>query len=438
MAIKLWLNSSPLSHSSPSLKSRYVIQAFCIGISVIAGVFLTYWLLNHSLVNRALQQEAEHYWGLLEQDSSAPLPNTKNLRGYLLPRDRAIVPKELYDIPLGYHDGFHFSCCNLVYVSSNGDGQKLLLFFNSRQVGSLIYLFGLLPLSIALIALYLSLWFSYRLAKRLMSPAIALANQVRSANLLKLRKGDFNPQNPLFSGDKDVMTLAAALDDMAGRVQSFVARERQFTQDVSHELRSPIAVIQMAAERLLSRSADPDNKDYIRKIAMAAKDMEGLTNFFLMMAREEHSQLPREPVILSEIVETEIDKLSLIAKQKGIVLTKTEYDRGDVLASETVVAILVGNLLRNALLYTDQGHIEVAIYRDSIIISDTGVGMDPAVIAKVFDTFERGAVDIDNRQGFGVGLSIVKRFCRRFGWAIDLRSTPGEGTRVSILFKEPE
>jgi signal transduction histidine kinase len=101
-------------------------------------------------------------------------------------------------------------------------------------------------------------------------------------------------------------------------------------------------------------------------------------------------------------------------------------------APERVLAVLIGNLLRNAFSYTDRGEVEVTIAAQGVVIRDTGVGIAPEQLAEIYRPFARGASA--RRGGFGVGISIVRRLSDRFGWPVRIESEPGVGTRIESAF----
>jgi signal transduction histidine kinase len=102
-----------------------------------------------------------------------------------------------------------------------------------------------------------------------------------------------------------------------------------------------------------------------------------------------------------------------------------------VFAPEKILESVIGNLLRNAVAYADQGEVRVIIENDMLVIDDTGPGMSDEEVGKLFKPFTRGQ---RRRGGFGVGLTIVKRLTRRFEWPFSVDSEPGRGTRVEIRF----
>ena len=100
-------------------------------------------------------------------------------------------------------------------------------------------------------------------------------------------------------------------------------------------------------------------------------------------------------------------------------------------APESVLESVIGNLLRNALAYTDAGQVAVYIDQSSIAIEDTGPGMSPGEVEKAFQPYYRNQ---RQRGGFGVGLTIVRRLTDRFDWALDVDSEVSQGTRVQVSF----
>ncbi|MEO0442764.1 MAG: HAMP domain-containing sensor histidine kinase [Pseudomonadota bacterium] len=214
-------------------------------------------------------------------------------------------------------------------------------------------------------------------------------------------------------------------------MQDFVERERNFTRDVSHELRSAITVIKMASE-LLGTSSTDAQAPLLDKINRASKDMQELTEFFLILAREESLETRQSSILVNDIVSAEADKLSLMSAQKDVPIIIEHEAQCRVKAPEKVLSVLIGNVLRNSLLYTEAGKVTVSISAQRLCVLDTGIGISQEKLATIFDCFERG--EGHSQDGFGIGLSIVKRLCNKFHWSLDLASEKHKGTNISIAF----
>jgi signal transduction histidine kinase len=96
----------------------------------------------------------------------------------------------------------------------------------------------------------------------------------------------------------------------------------------------------------------------------------------------------------------------------------------------SLLGIVVANLVRNSFNYTDRGHVCVILDSDCLTVADTGQGIPVEALDKVFQRLYRGA----DSQGAGIGLSLVKKICDRYGWTIRLQSQPGIGTTAHLRF----
>ena len=403
-------------------------QAFYISVAVLVSMFAAGKLMENVLIEQALQSEADYYWDRVQEEDTRDLPDTMNLTVF-----RAGVGDGIPDEMASLEPGLHSQSDprdQIIYVSER-DSERIVLVFESEQVDDLVLLFGIVPLALALIVIYLSTYLAYRVSRRAVSPMVRLAQSVQA-----LDPADPDPQD-LFNdtdleADDEIRVLANALEDLVLRVGEFAERERRFTRDASHELRTPLTVIKMAVDRL---ERDPDvtgsSAETLQRIRSSAEDMEHLTKAFLLLARETDRGLARDWVSVNEIAETELARAQMIAANDQV---SARVEQGNVLlvyAPEQIVESVIGNLLRNAVSYTEEGQVTVRVSGDTITIEDTGPGMDPQQVEEVFKPFVSRQ---RQRGGFGVGLTIVRRLTDRFGWKVDVNSEPGRGTRVSVRF----
>jgi signal transduction histidine kinase len=409
------------------LGRSFLLQAALIGAAAVVGVFLASLLLEGVLIRQALREEAAHFWSQRTRDAAFPPPATFNLTGYL---DTA--PPPLEGLAAGYHECVIDGVEAVVYVTER-NGNRLYLLFDNSSVGRLATVFGLLPLAMVLLVLYLSTWLAFRTSRRAFSPIIALARAVRGLDPAVPDPAQLDPARLPRDADDEVRELADALARYAQRLNEFVARERDFTRDASHELRSPLTVIQVAAGVL---EADPALGDTSRRslarIVRAARDMEELTSAFLLLARETQTGLPLEATCVNDVVADELERARLLGAGKPIESRLIASHELYVDAPEKVLPVLLGNLLRNAFSYTDAGEVTVAIGAECVVIRDTGVGIAPGRVDAMYRPFVRG--DGSRRGGHGVGLTIVRRLSDRFGWPVTIDSRPGIGTHVEIRF----
>jgi signal transduction histidine kinase len=416
------------------INRAFILQGLFISIAAILSVFFAKIVLEETLIKEAIRQEAEYFWQQYRSDKYFPLPDTQNLTGYF---DTASLPDDIKTkLPLS--QGFHESeDQGVVVYKTRLQNKDLYLLYYRTQVDSLAMYYGLFPLTLILVFLYTTLWLSYRYSHRMVSPVSWLANQVNkidfNAKEISLIELDKIP----FETDDEIQLLANSITHLGERLDNFIERERNFTRDASHELRSPLTVIRIASDMLLSeQELTPPAQKSVLKIKRAADDMEDLTEAFLLLARESDNALSTDEVCINDIIDEEIDRAQAFNRTKRIPINVSSTDRLLIPAADKVVSVLLGNLIRNAILYTEHGHIDITVTHSSVIIKDSGIGMPEDQVEQIFSPFYRG--NNTATVGHGVGLTIVKRLSDRFGWPLRIDSAPEKGTRIEILFKAAE
>jgi signal transduction histidine kinase len=413
----------------------FVLQVVAISFATVLGVYGAATVLEDVLIRRALTGEADFFWQRRAHEPQAPAPQTNNMTGYLVAAGASTqsLPEVLRRLEPGYQrvPGEHGEV--LAFVSDGPSG-RLYLVFNQEQVGRLAFLFGFMPLILVLIIIYITTWLAYRASRRALSPVVALAKVVRDWDPKEPDLAALSPERLSSDPDGDVETLARALHGFASRIEEFIARERDFTRDASHEMRSPLTVIKVAAEVLQEEELSPFGQRTVVRIQRSAQDMEALMEAFLILAREADTGLPEEDFIVNDIVREEVERAQPLVAGRPLTLALDEPGAFALHAPPKVLAVLVGNLIRNACLYTESGEVRTTIGMDFIRIQDSGIGMSEEEVARAFQPFFRGGRS--RRGGHGVGLTIVKRLSDRFSWPVEMTSEMGHGTCVTIHFPQ--
>lgn len=403
-------------------------QAVYISIAVLVSMFVAGLLIEDVLIKQALEGEAEYYWERVGRSGSDALPDTRNLTVFREGLGAGIPPGLA-----GLEKGFHRRDKPrevIIFVSEHG-GEVAYLVFEAEQVDELVFLFGFVPLALALIVIYLSTYLAYRVSRRAVSPLVSLAQSVQ-----KLDPAEPDPAqlrfDPELETDDEIRVLSSALEDLVVRIGEFTERERHFTRDASHELRTPLTVIKMALDRLdRDTGIDESSRATLQRIRNSADDMESLTKAFLLLAREMDQGLAREWVCVNDVAAHELERARMVIPNSDLGTRIEQDNRIMVFAPEKIVESVIGNLVRNAVTYTDSGEVCIRISGQTVTIEDTGPGMEAKEVSKVFKPFVQRQRP---RGGFGVGLTIVKRLTDRFGWPVEMESEPGSGTRVSVSF----
>jgi signal transduction histidine kinase len=164
------------------------------------------------------------------------------------------------------------------------------------------------------------------------------------------------------------------------------------------------------------------------------EDMEALLETLLLLAREEELAAPAEPVLVNEVVSNQLDILRFLAERGCNQTQLSEENELRIRVPRKVLEIVLSNLIRNALTYTQKGCVTVTVTANSVRVSDTGMGMSQEELQNAFEPFFRAEPSRTVTKGHGLGLSIVRRLSRQFGWTVLTASQPNEGTSVEVQF----
>ncbi|HSD16964.1 MAG TPA: HAMP domain-containing sensor histidine kinase [Thermomonas sp.] len=292
---------------------------------------------------------------------------------------------------------------------------------------------SVVAIAIGLLAVAIVSWLGYRATRRAVAPMDWLVRVVARWDPQHPDTDALAPVNLPDEVQGDVRKMAEALHALGQRLETYVARERDFTRDASHELRTPLTVIRVATDLIgHDDGLSARSRRSLTRIQDATESMESLMSALLLLARDSDVPLEIEDFDVREVVEHEIDKVRPALEDKGVALVLDVQAQPILHAPPRVLQVILFNLLSNAARFTDAGTVHVRLLQDRVEIEDTGIGMDAAALARAFEPFYRAS--IEQPVGSGLGLSIAQRLGQRCGWPLQLTSAPGQGTRACILF----
>lgn len=429
-----------MSYGLPrKIRIVFIVQVVLVTLMVVAGAWLVSVMARQALFRELLREDATYYWERYAQDPSVLPPDTRRVRGIRVDADAAGKPGStglwpLQQLAPGFHDTGADQAGGqwLVWVE-DGPGGRLYLLYERDHAQKLVLWVAVVPVLLTLLAIYLASWYAYRASRNLIVPVNWLARQVAQWDPGQPDASALDPRRlgPDVKGES--RQLAIALHDMARRVGEHIQREHDFTRDASHELRTPLTVIRVATDVALADSdLKPRQARGLQRIARATADMEAVIESQLILARESQTSAQIQQVAVARLVEEEagLAREQLAGRPVGLELEITGSPQ--LQTSERALRVVVRHLLENACLYTEQGHIDLKLDEAALEVSDTGIGMDGDALMRAFEPFYR--VNPGNGSGPGLGLSITRRLCERFGWSIELESQPGQGTRATLRF----
>ncbi|MCC5861567.1 MAG: HAMP domain-containing histidine kinase [Gammaproteobacteria bacterium] len=280
-------------------------------------------------------------------------------------------------------------------------------------------------LSGTLVAVLIALWLGLYMSRRLLAPLVNLAGWAAGVQTPALRAPD-----EAVSPD-GVGVLENALRGYAARMQESLLREREFSANVSHELRNPLAVMQNAAELIeMDATASQTTRRAAARIVNAALHLNETITVLLVLARDPASRPEEEELSVSETVAALLrDRL----QEPGGAELSLQDDAEVVLqAPRIVVEVITANLIRNAQQHAWAHRIEVQVLADRVRVCDDGVGIAADELPMIRQRGVRGCDCAGD--GSGLGLALVQHLCSRFGWRLEIDSVVGGGARMEWIF----
>ncbi|PTY04920.1 sensor histidine kinase [Opitutaceae bacterium EW11] len=235
--------------------------------------------------------------------------------------------------------------------------------------------------------------------------------------------------------------LSRVLNATFDRLHAALERQKQFTADASHELRTPVTILLSETQRILKRDRTPEEyRAVIQTCQATAQRMRQLTEALLLLARQDRGagELRREPCDLAAILRTTAAQLQPLADARGIQL-RLELETALCMGDPTALSILTTNLVGNAVEHHDRAGGVVVVGcgvhegQVRLAVSDDGPGIPAADLPHVFDRFYR--VDSARSGGsghVGLGLAIAKAIATNHGGDIVAENLPGRGCRFSV------
>ena len=311
------------------------------------------------------------------------------------------------------------------------------------NVSGLLAVIGLIALAVAII-------FAATLARRITNPLRRLTEASRD-----LAEGDFARrvrEDTMEDAPAELAELGHQFNAMAARLQESVEiirrdrdRSREFLADVSHELRTPIAALRTFNELLTEGAAnDPATRaEFLETSRAQLERLDWLAQNLLELSKLDSGlvllDLRRED--LRSSVEQAVDQAASQAKRRGVELQMDRTGSPIPLRHDPVrIGQVVTNLVGNALKFTPPGgRVDVTVQPEaaggaSITVTDTGIGIEPAELPRIFDRFFRGSRASEARgSGSGLGLAIVRGIVEMHGGTVAVESRVGAGSTFRVV-----
>ncbi|EEX91923.1 putative two-component sensor [Vibrio orientalis CIP 102891 = ATCC 33934] len=254
----------------------------------------------------------------------------------------------------------------------------------------------------------------YRLSIRLIEPLNDITAQLNQDSIDVEQAFSIQPQSA-----QEFHLLTDRLNQYRSELNHTLKREQAFARYASHELRTPLTVVK-GANKLLMRAESTDFQNrQIQRIEDATNEMITMVDALLSIVRYERNagDAPLRAITKDEI-ESILESSAIQASCKHLDIELSYSDSPVTRATEPVINMILGNLLRNAIAATEQGTISVNISKQQLVIIDDGSGLK----------------EVPNSEGHGLGLLIVDDLCQRYQWQFDIQNHHSRGCIATIKF----
>ncbi|MCL4527855.1 MAG: ATP-binding protein [Chloroflexi bacterium] len=308
----------------------------------------------------------------------------------------------------------------------------------NSQLHRLMTALALGSLGMLAIAFFGGLW----LADRAMRPVATIAHAARSISESDLSRR-LNMQ-----GRDELAELAGTFDEMLARLQAAFDRQRRFVADASHELRTPLTIVNLEVGRALSNKRSvAEYQRTLQVVDAEGERMTRLVNDLMTLARMDAGQaiLQFEDLDLSDVALDAVERMAALAEHRHVKLEAGELPELQVRGDRQYLVQMISNLIENGIKYGGDGQsvrVEVGGSKTtaSLRVSDTGPGVPPEHLPRLFDRFYRvdaarshnSDEDSESPTGSGLGLSIVSWIVKTHGGKIQVNSKINEGTTFEV------
>ncbi len=273
------------------------------------------------------------------------------------------------------------------------------------------------------------------LAGRALRPVREMSNAAR-----QITAEDLGRRLARRGADDEIDHLADTLNTMLAGLEAAFAQAKRFSADAAHELRTPLTALKGEMEVALRATRSPE--EYRRVLHSGLEEVEHLIRLVedLLLFSRSAAALgpPPERVDLEQLVLEALEAGARRAQGTGVTVRADAFEPAAVLGDAAALRRVLGNLVDNAIKYTPAGgKVELSLLagegKARIVVRDTGIGIDPADAARIFDPFVRlNAARSRDAGGAGLGLALVRAIVDAHGGAIAVDSAPGAGSRFTI------
>lgn len=412
-------------------QTSYIFLAFSIFILAICGMGL-FWGMNY-LLDHQMDENLLHTKPVLLEELAQ--------RSHL-PTELFIMDEMVIIYPISQLTGRETFADTMLWIEDPDEVEyesyrkytfealihdapyKISLHHSKFEEEDLLQLIVLFILGFLLIAFLLFNLFNHYFTHRVWQPFFSILDQARRFQV--------QSQMPLKlpeSRISEFQLLGEVLEGMVDKmIRDFVSL-KQFTENASHEIQTPLTIIQAQLEIMQQNS--PDQATYLEHLAIirtATQRIGNLNKSLLLLTKIENQQFDSATSIrLDSLIQRKIKQFNPISEARQLNI-KTDLQPCTIHASADLLEILISNLVSNAINHNlKKGYVSIILSPETLIIENSGP-LNQLTSNEVFERFKKGK----HTNSLGLGLAIVRQICERYGWVISYEAR--QNHRIQLLF----
>lgn len=386
---------------------------------------LFYFFIQRLFIHKMDQELLEHKIEfselalLLKTDQDLKFFNIMNEEFVLTPTDHSIETDSLLTVPIYNEEEQEIHPYRVLRTGTTIQGKPYRLQIQESMVSTADLISAIVAIQATLIALLLLglVLINRKLSRTIWDPFYIILDKLKKYQIDKDTSIDL-PR----SSTAEFRDLSSVISQLVNKNHEAFQSQKEFTENASHELQTPLAVIKGKIDMLMQTQLSEKQAELIYVMQDAAGRMARLNRNLLLLAKiENHQFLEQESINLHTLVEKMVNQFQEQLEQKNLMLNIEQSNVFEISANGTMIEVLFTNLFTNAIRHSpSKSTIKMMLKEGVFSISNKGEPLyNPD---KIFDRFQR---DAGTSHGSGIGLAIVKRICDNYGYTIQYQYQEG-------------
>lgn len=424
-----------MSKSLQQKNTRYLLT--WLPLVMLLGSFFFYWLMSghvYHMQAQQLQLKQENIWKAFQ---SAPKDMTFHIKGEYDIEKGGLVPKDLVNRPrdtsVYYEAGKEWAAFRILTKQYRfmGAPYQLTTYISSKEITHLIIKVSIAEALIFLLLLGAVVFINRKSSGLLWKPFYNTMGEVKEYDIIKNKSLILPPQTGIEEFDQLNQTIVALIED----VNRAYNNQKQFVENASHELQTPLAIIRSKVELLIdSAGLTEETAGLLRDITDANDRLSQMNKNLLLLAKIDNYQFPEQHTILLSNVLGKLVTQYQEHYEGDVPVIKTTIQPGvELQANSALIEILINNLVRNSIVHNlPGGYVDIRLTGKELTIENSGPVLEGGT-EKLFERFRKGRED---SRTTGLGLALVKQICHVYQF--DLQYIHNKGVhRVRVNFGRP-